>query len=94
MYVAFLIYCSFFVLLLAIELEDEMESTNRINYRRLAPRKGEVWKNELLSESFGSRWTNKVIDAYYKIMIVFLTLHASQPFVGALKPNNPLKGQL
>ncbi len=42
---------------------DEIKSTNR----RLELRKGGVWKNESLSESFGSRWASKVkINAYYK----------------------------
>ncbi len=45
--------------------------TNRTNHRRLASRTGGVWKNESLSESFGSRWANKVkINAYYKKMKV------------------------
>ncbi len=34
-----------------------MKSTN---HRRLAFHKGGVWKNESLSESFGSHWANKV----------------------------------
>ncbi len=33
---------------------------NQTNHCRLASRKGGVWKNESLSESFGSRWANKV----------------------------------
>ncbi len=33
---------------------------NETNHRRLASRKGGVWKNESLNESFGSRWTSKV----------------------------------
>ncbi len=37
------------------------------NHRRLASHKAGVWKNESLSELFGSRWANKVnINAYYK----------------------------
>ncbi len=52
-----------------------MKSTNWTNHRRLASRKGGVWKNESLSESFGSRWANKVkINAYYKKMKVFFHL--------------------
>ncbi len=52
--------------------------TNRTNHRRLASRKGGVWKNESLSESFGSRWASKVkINAYYKKMKVFFDLHVN-----------------
>ncbi len=52
--------------------EMEMKSTN---HRRLASRKGGVWKNESLSESFGSRWASKVkINAYYKTIKVFFDL--------------------
>ncbi len=52
-----------------------MKSTNRTNHRRLASRKGGVWKNESLSESFGSRWENKVkLNAYYKKIKVFFDL--------------------
>ncbi len=40
-----------------------MKSTN---HRRLASRKGGVWKNESLSESFGSRWANKVKLFFFK----------------------------
>ncbi len=40
---------------------------NRTKHHRLASRKGGVWKNESLNESFGGRWVNKVkINAYYK----------------------------
>ncbi len=49
--------------------------TNRPNHRRLASRKGGVWKNESMSESFGSCWASKVkINAYYKTMKVFFDL--------------------
>ncbi len=49
--------------------------TNQTNHRRLASRKGGVWKNESLSKSFGSRWASKVkINAYYKTMKVFFDL--------------------
>ncbi len=49
--------------------------TNRTNQCRLASRKGGVWKNESLSESFGSRWASKVkINAYYKTMKVSFDL--------------------
>ncbi len=52
-----------------------MELTNRTNHCSLASRKGEIWKNESLSKSFGSRWANKVkINAYYKKMKVFFDL--------------------
>ncbi len=58
--------------------------TNRTNHRRLASRKGGVWKNESLSESFGSRRASKVkINAY-----CFLTLHACQPVVGDSQNQN------
>ncbi len=53
----------------------KMKSTKQTNHRRLASRKGGVWKNESSSESFGSRWGNKVkINAYYKKMKVFFDL--------------------
>ncbi len=49
-----------------------MKSTN---HRRLASRKGGVWKNESLNESFGSHWANKVkTNASYKNMKVFFEL--------------------
>ncbi len=49
-----------------------MKSTN---HRRLASRKGGVWKNESLNESFGSHGANKVkTNAYYKNMKVFFEL--------------------
>ncbi len=56
-------------------LWNEIKSTN---HRRLESRQGGgVWKNESLSESFGSRWASKVkINAYYKIMKVFYVLFA------------------
>ncbi len=53
----------------------KLKSTNWTNHRRLASRTGGVWKNESLSESFGSRWSNKVkINAYYKTMKEFFDL--------------------
>ncbi len=59
--------------------EMKIKSTNRTNHRRSASCKGGVWKNESLSESFGSCWASNVkINAYYKTMKVFLTLHACQ----------------
>ncbi len=51
---------------------DEIKSTNHC---RLASRKGGVWKNESLSELFGSRWASNVkINAYYKTIKVFFDL--------------------
>ncbi len=51
----------------SIEAHKHCFKWNRTNHRRLASRKGGVWKNESLSESFGSRWANKAkINAYYK----------------------------
>ncbi len=48
------------------------KKTNRTNCCRLALGKGGVWKNQLLSESFWSRWASKVkINACYKTMDVF-----------------------
>ncbi len=45
------------------------------NHHRLASCKGGVWKNESLSELFGSHWANKVkLNAYYKTMKVFFDL--------------------
>ncbi len=49
--------------------------TNRTNHSRLASRKGGVWKNSSLNESFGNRWANKANKC-------FLTVHACQPVVG------------
>ncbi len=56
---------------------------NRTNQCRLASCRG-VWKNELLSELFGSHWANKVkLNSYYKKMnVFFFTLNACQPVVG------------
>ncbi len=49
--------------------------TNHTNHHILASRKGGIWKNESLSESFGSRWASKVkINAYYQTMKVFFDL--------------------
>ncbi len=65
-----------------------MKSTNRTNHHRLASRKGGVWK-WIVERIVWSRWANKVkINAYYKTMKVFLTLHACQPVVGTFITHN------
>ncbi len=68
--------------------EMKMKSTNRTNQRRLASHKGGVWKNESLSESFGSRWASKVKKKMFIIRKCFLTLHACQPVVGDSQNQN------
>ncbi len=57
------------------------------NHCRLVSRKGGVWKNESLSESFGSRWASKIkINAYYKTMKVFFDLACISNCWGLPKP--------
>ncbi len=67
--------------------EMEMKSTNHC---RLFSRKGKFYKNESLSEWFGSHWESKVkTNAYYKRQWkCFLTLHACQPVVGDSQNQN------
>ncbi len=59
----------------ALQAWRNENETNQTNHRRLASRKGGVWKNESLSESFGSRWASKVkINAYYKTIKVLFDI--------------------
>ncbi len=68
-------HCSQTLLYQALQAWWNENETNRTNHRRLALRKVGVWKNESLSESFGSRWTSKVkINAYYKTMKMFFDI--------------------
>ncbi len=53
-------------------LNEIVQSTNQHRSR-----KGGVWKNELLSELFGSCWANRVkINAYYRALDSFFPLVA------------------
>ncbi len=72
----------------ALHARLNANETNRTNHHRLATRKGGVWKNESLSESFGSHWAGKVwINAYYKTMKVLFDLACMSTCCwGLLKP--------
>ncbi len=86
--------CRFWTVKSSQTLLDEIDQSAQIsvtqrkgstNQRRVMSSEGGVWKNE----SFGSRWANKVkINAYKKMKVFFLTLHACQPVVGDSQNQN------